>query len=186
MHKLLLGLLIGIAPLSFAANTDAPEISEVPEVLEAPAAMTIDRLTAIIGLIDEEVRVDGNTIEFRVQDHPVVMVFDEAADRMRLMSPIAKIEDLPEGELLRLMQANFDSALDARYAVAQGIVWGLFVHPLASLTEEEFVTAIGQTVNVVVTFGDGYSSGVFVFGGGDSGAIERRKLIDSLQEKLKI
>ncbi|MFK8017012.1 MAG: type III secretion system chaperone [Gammaproteobacteria bacterium] len=184
MHRIFATLLIGLMPMSFAANMDAPPAAE-PEREQVAPGMTVERLTAIIALIDEDLRVEGNVVEFAVEGYALVMVFDVAANRMRLMSPIAKTEELPEGELLRLMQANFDSALDARYAIAQGALWGLFVHPLSELSEEQFVTAIGQTVNVVATFGDGYSSGVFMFGGGDSGAIERRKLIDSLREKIK-
>ncbi|MEO1576353.1 MAG: hypothetical protein AAFU65_15505, partial [Pseudomonadota bacterium] len=94
-------------------------------------------------------------------------------------------DELEDGELLRVMQANFDSALDARYAVANNVLWSVFVHPLASLGEEQFVVAIGQTINVVLTFGSSYSSGVFVFNGGDSTEIERRKLIDRLRELLE-
>ncbi|MFK7888381.1 MAG: type III secretion system chaperone [Gammaproteobacteria bacterium] len=147
--------------------------------------MTADRLATILLRVDKKARIEDNVIEFEIQQYPVVMVFDETADRMRLMSPVGKIEDMDEAEMLRLMQANFDSALDARYAVANDILWGLFVHPLSTLTEEEFLVAIGQTINVVVTFGKSYSSGVFVYGGGDSSGIERRKLIDQLKDLVK-
>jgi len=36
------------------------------------------------------------------------------------------------------MQANFDSALDARYAIAKGKLWSAFIHPLSELNEEQF------------------------------------------------
>lgn len=56
-------------------------------------------------------------------------------------------------ELLRLLQANFDSALDARYAVARGILWAVYIHPLSALTDREFLPGLGQTVNIVRTYG---------------------------------
>lgn len=148
-------------------------------------AMTADRLATILLRVDKNARANGNVVEFEVDKYPMVMVYDEAADRMRLMSPVGKVEDLDSAEMLRLMQANFDSALDARYAIANDVLWGLFVHPLSTLSEEEFVVAIGQTINVVATFGTTYNSGVFVYGGGDSSGIEQRKLIDRLKDLVK-
>jgi len=110
------------------------------------------------------------------------MVYDIGADRMRIVIPIEQTDELEDGELLRLMQANFDSALDARYAIARGLVWGTYIHPLSTLTDEEFLVGLGQTANVVLTFGDSYSSGMFMFNSGDSAEIEQRKLIEELKK----
>lgn len=151
---------------------------------EDAGPMTGERLANLLKRLDTDARLDGTVVEFEVEGVPLVLVFDETADRMRLMSPVRKVDELEEGQLLRLMQANFDSALDARYAIANNVLWSVYVHPLASLSEEQFVVAVGQTINVVLTFGESYSSGVFIFNGGDSSAIERRKLIDRLRELL--
>ena len=70
-----------------------------------------------------------------------------------------------------MMQANFDTALDARYAVAQGRVWGIFIHPLGALERAEFLSGLAQTVNLARTYGTLYSGGAQVFGGGDSNGI---------------
>jgi hypothetical protein len=51
------------------------------------------------------------------------------------------------------------------------------------LTDEEFLVGLGQTVNVVMSFGTSYSSGMFIFGSGDSAEIERNRLIEQLKEK---
>jgi hypothetical protein len=171
----------GVLLAGFILLMSSSAIAESPDT----EAMTADKMASIILRIDKKARVEGNVIEFEIQQYPVVLVFDEVADRMRLMSPVGKAEDIDAAQMTRLMQANFDSALDARYAIANDVLWGLFVHPLSSLTEEEFVVAIGQTINVVVTFGKSYSSGVFVYGGGDSSGIERRKLIDQLKDLVK-
>ena len=84
---------------------------------------------------------------------------------------------------MRLMQANFDSALDARYAIAQDTLWGVFIHSLSELSDDEFLTALGETVNIVLTYGTTYSSGLMIFGAGDSAEIQRRQLIDELRNK---
>jgi hypothetical protein len=83
---------------------------------------------------------------------------------------------------MRLMQANFDSALDARYAVANGRLWGVFIHPLSPLEKNQFLSGLVQTVTVARTYGTGYTSGGAVFGGGDSNEIYR-KLFEELQKK---
>ena len=133
--------------------------------------------------IDEDAVLDGSTWYFNIIGLDTVLVFDIGADRMRILIPIEGTEDLSKDELLRLMQANFDSALDARYAIAQGKLWGAFIHPLSSLTDEELLLGIGQTANVVASFGSSYSSGMFIFGGGDSGEIERKRFLEELRKQ---
>lgn len=112
-----------------------------------------------------------------------MMVADPRADRMRVMTAIAPVSILTPELMMRVMQANFDSALDARYAVAKDVVWGVFIHPLIDLTDDEFLSGIGQVVNISITFGSSFSSGMLMFGGGDSQDIERRKLIEELLKK---
>lgn len=53
---------------------------------------------------------------------------NEAHDRMRIAAPVANGADLGAAELRRLLAANFTGALDARYALSDGVVWSLFVH----------------------------------------------------------
>ena len=57
-----------------------------------------------------------------------------------------------------------------------------FYRPLPALTDEEFLVGLGQTANVVMTFGDSYSSGMFMFNSGDSAEIEQQKLIEELKK----
>jgi len=144
--------------------------------------MTTKRMDELIHNVDPDAVLERNTWKFKVAELDAVVIFDERADRMRIIIPIAKASDLQSDELVRLMQANFDSALDARYAIGQGLLWGTFIHPLSTLTDEEFLVGLGQTANVVASFGTSYSSGMFTFGGGDSADIERQKLIEKLKK----
>ena len=102
---------------------------------------------------------------------------------MRILVPVINVDELQDNELARLMQSNFDSALDARYAIAKDIIWGAFIHPLSSLTDREFLSGLGQTVNLSITFRKTYSSGALVFQGGDSSDLQRKELIDQLIER---
>ncbi|MGC3939292.1 hypothetical protein ACOTTU_15920 [Roseobacter sp. EG26] len=156
--------------------------TETPEAVPSPEPpMTIQRLAEIILNIDEDAQLRGSAIEFTVQDIPVIVVADPRADRMRAMVPIRSAEGLKAEELMRLMQANFDTALDARYAVAQGRLWGVFIHPLSPLGQDQFLSALAQTVNVARTYGQTYSGGAQVFGGGDSNGIFQ-ELLDELRK----
>lgn len=168
---------------TFAQETTpeaTPELTEpeITEDLEASMAAAIAILEIIVSL-DEDAEIEGNRAAFTVADTPVLLVFDVRADRMRLMSQITSADDLNAAELNRLMQANFDSALDARYAIAQGMVWSTFLHPLSSLTGPDFVSGLAQTVTCVKTYGTTFSSGTTVFGGGDSNG-EIQKLLEEL------
>lgn len=145
--------------------------------------MTLDDLEATIATLDENYERRGNTIGFSFAEANITVVADPTADRMRILTPILPAEQLSEALLVRLMQANFDSALDARYAIAQGLLWSTFIHPLSPLTEQQFLSGIGQTINTAQSFGTTFSSGEVVFGGGDSSELQQRQLIDELLEK---
>ena len=141
--------------------------------------MTAERLAQIIMDIDPDAANTPSGIELTIEDIPVLVVMAPAADRMRAMVPIASVEDVAPEEMSRMMQANFDTALDARYAVAQDRVWGVFIHPPGALEREQFLSAIAQTVNLARTYGTLYSGGAQVFGGGDSNDIYQG-LVDDL------
>ena len=98
------------------------------------------------------------------------------------MTAIRSAGNIPAEELMRVMQANFDAALDARYAVAQGRLWSVFIHPLGDLNKDEFLSGLGQVVNLALTYGSSYTSGALTFGGGDSNELHRA-LIDKLLKK---
>ena len=160
---------------------ESPPADARPEVtLEAP--MTMDRLGQIVAALDPEVIVRGPALEFTLDDIPVIVIADARADRMRAMVPIASAEGLGPDDLMRMMQANFDSALDARYAVANGRLWGVFIHPLSPLEKDQFLSGLVQTITVARTYGTGYTGGGAVFGGGDSNRIYR-ELFEELRKK---
>ena len=172
---------IAMASLSVAQDSNPDQGRETPgEVYEQ--RMTAERLAELILRVDEEAVLEGATWFFHVEGLEAAVVYDVGADRMRIIMPIGDAGEIDKENLLRMMQANFDSALDARYAIAQGSLWGVFIHPLGSLTSEEFLVGLGQTANVVMSYGSTYSSGLFIYGNGDSAEIERQRLIEKLKK----
>lgn len=167
-----------LASLSTALGQDAPPANKAGDAAIAAAA----RLRDAVSRIDPGASFTDNGAEFAVAGVEVLLIYDTGADRMRLIAPVANADALTDEDMTRLMQANFDSALDARYAIAKGVLWSTFLHPLTSLGGDEFGSGLGQTVNLVNTYGTTYNSGLFVFGGGDS-AEEQRELIEELEKK---
>jgi hypothetical protein len=147
-----------------AALVAAPAIAQ--DTPEPP--MTLERMGEIVRTIDPEAEAYGAGFQLTIDSIPIIIVADPRADRMRAMVPIRSAEGLTNEELLRVMQANFDTALDARYAVANGRLWGAFIHPLSPLEREQFISALIQTVNLARTYGTLYTGGAQTFGSGDS------------------
>lgn len=130
--------------------------------------MDFERMTLIFHEVADahEVKSEPGYWEFSFHGIPIVCISDAAHDRMRLVSPILKEQDLTEEHRTAILRANFHTALDARYAAGNGVLFSTFIHPLSSLTERDLRSAIRQVATLVATFGSSYSSGELVFPGG--------------------
>lgn len=145
---------------------------------ESEPPMTPERMAEIFSVLDPNTVVEPNGMTLTITNVPVTVIIDPEADRMRILVPISSAEALDDAELLRLMQANFDTALDARYAIANGRLWSTFIHPLSPLETEQLISGLAQAVSLAQTYGESYSSGAIMFGGGDT-----RGLLQELLER---
>ncbi len=178
-YAALLALPLLAGPLALPVTAQQTE-TEDAQVSEPP--MTVTRLESIITALDPDTRSNGNQFQMTIEDVPILIVTDFRADRMRAMVPIRSISEMTGEEVMRVMQANFDTALDARYAIAQGRLWGVYIHPLSPLEKDQFISGLGQAVNLAKTYGSLYTGGAMSFGGGDSVPLQRQ-LIDRLLER---
>jgi hypothetical protein len=97
-------------------------------------------------------------------DVQLFVLSDDSHDRMRIMAPIGELEEV-EPELLKvLLQANYDRALDARYAMRGKEVWSVSVHPLATLAPDDFASFLDQVVRLVKNTGSSFASSDLMFG----------------------
>ncbi len=145
-------LLIGFLMIGFSTITKA-EGEMTPKILQ-------DIITALAN----EVKVENNTIQFSYKGVEMILVYDMTADRMRMMTPIIATKNLQEGMLRKAMEANYHTALDARYAIFDEVVWSVFIHPLSDLKPSFFKSAILQVATARATFGSEYTSGAMSFG----------------------
>lgn len=132
-------------------------------------AMNNQRIDALLRELTAEVEGRPGFWYLEYGGHPVYVITDEAADRMRIIAQIAPADKLDRDVLFRMMQSNFDSALDARYAIARDVLWSAFIHPLSPLTDDQFRSGFAQAVTLADTYGTSYSSGGLQFRGGDHG-----------------
>lgn len=93
----------------------------------------------------------------------MALLSDLTHDRMRIISPITKYSTLAPSIKDNLMHSNFHLALDARYAVSEDVLYACFIHPLSTLVEEDFNSALKQVANLSSSFGKTYSSGQLEF-----------------------
>lgn len=132
-------------------------------------------LDEILKRLDPNVVLRGAVRQVAVENRLLLVVSDARADRMRVMTRIRSAEGLPANLAERMLQANFDAVLDARYAIAQGQVWSVFIHPLSPLTERQLLSGVAQVITAAETFGGAFTSGALVFGGGDSEGLHRER-----------
>ena len=127
--------------------------------------MNPDRLLELLQQEADTLKTNGNSYQFLIDDTMLICVYDENANRMRIISPIVEREKIGEEEILNAMVANFHSALDVKYALSDEIIWSVFVHPLRELSDEQVIDAVKQVYTAARTFGGSYSSTNLVFPG---------------------
>jgi len=134
-----------------------------------PAArmpMNNQKLDELIKQITPDVEGQLGYWKFTINGRDVLVITDERHNRMRIMSPVTSQDKLDSAELARLLEANFGSALDAKYALRDQTLWSVFTHPLGELSEEQFLDCVAQVANLADNFGGSYASSNLFFGGG--------------------
>ena len=107
-------------------------------------------------------------LEFTHDGVKMTCISDIEYSRMRIVTPIIRVEELTPEQVAHILEANFHTALDARYATSQGVLYATFIHPLAPLTEAELASAVRQVATLARTFGSSYTSGALSYGGGEA------------------
>jgi hypothetical protein len=104
-------------------------------------------------------KIEGPTgaLRTQIETFNVYLVSDPTFDRMQILMPIAHAEGLDRRVLNVLLEANFQKTLDARYAVSEGVVYSVFLHPISTLSEELIRSALDQVVNLGRTYGTTFS-----------------------------
>lgn len=130
----------------------------------APQPMSQERLEALIGASAGGVEDGGGMLRFVYGGVAMACVSDVAHDRMRIVAPIVEAGRVSPEVLTILMTANFHTTLDGRYAMSEGVVYAVYLHPLSSLGPTQLESALRQVASLARTFGTSFSSGELNFG----------------------
>ena len=125
--------------------------------------MTNADLEKIFYVVSDSLRGEKGNWQFMINGRVIACITDEKHNRMRILTPIVEQKELSSEDKSKLLEANFHSALDARYAISEGVVWSIFIHPLQELSKDEVLNAIYQVFSAAETYGDTYSSSSLTF-----------------------
>jgi hypothetical protein len=159
-RKTMIGLLV-LAGLSLLGAAPAHP-QERPS--HAAAAMTLGTLQGILKETVENLKGDNGQWRLTYAEVEMALLTSLPHDRMRIVAPIGPEAQLTDQHRKRMLEANFYSALDGRYATSNGRVYAAYIHPLSPLRREEIQSALRQVAELVKTFGTTYSSGEPWFG----------------------
>lgn len=131
----------------------------------AAEKMTQKRMESIVKGLATKSEGEKGRVSFYYQEILIYLISDPVYNRMRLIAPIAKYADLERKHVDAAMISNFHLALDARYAVTQGVLYSAYLHPLNELTDVQIESAVKQVATLALTFGTQYTSGELTFAG---------------------
>jgi hypothetical protein len=127
--------------------------------------MNNDTLETIYTTVSDSINGQLGMWQFHIKSVPLISITDTKHNRMRIMSPIADSNTLNEGLLKASLVANFHTALDVKYAVSDGVLWSVFIHPLKELSEEQVKDAVSQVYYANINFGTTFTSTSLTFPG---------------------
>ncbi|MGB3495744.1 MAG: hypothetical protein WBA57_23645 [Elainellaceae cyanobacterium] len=111
--------------------------------------MTPDDVTVLLNeLFEEGVRCNPPE-SWQVEDgnSRLLLLLSEDQTWLRVLISIAQAQDA-QPFLQQLLEANFDETQETRYALYQQVLWGVFQHPVATLTLEDLRQAIARLVQM--------------------------------------
>ncbi len=146
--------------------------------------MTNNSLQEIINQKADTLGGTKGNWKFIYKEIPMLCVTDEQNNRMRIISPITESDNLDKDLLLDSMTANFHSALDVKYAISNGILWSVYIHPLKELTNQQVESAISQVYYAARTFGTTFTSTELIFGGGNVKEKQEEKIKEEKTRKF--
>ena len=128
-----------------------------PEIGQALAELGVDQ-----PMVDTA--GGGGFWSFSLAGAPAFVQTQADVDRMRIVGTIGNPEQREHARLADFMEANFHTALDVRYALSDGKLTAAFLHPLRSLTKEQFLDGLRQVSLALRTAGAENASSPLTYG----------------------
>jgi hypothetical protein len=91
--------------------------------------------------------VDADSYQVETPEYRLLVILSGQQSWVRTLVPIAPAADAMTF-VEEFLSANFDTTLETRYAINQGVLWGVWQHSVAGLTTEDFNTAIDRSIDL--------------------------------------
>lgn len=149
--------------------------------------MNNSKLEKVLYVVSDSLTGSPGNWQFMIEGTILFCVTDQVNNRMRIISPIIEEEKISIQEQKILLEANFHSALDARYAYSNDFLWSAYIHPLKELSKNQLIDAISQVYTLALTYGTTYNSTGLSFPNSKKNNSEKEKTKElKLQKKTKI
>ena len=129
--------------------------------------MSTDQLGSILKVSADSIQGNNGRWQFKIKEVIFLCIADAKNNRMRIISPITEAARLDDQLKSAALVANFHSALDVKYAIADDLLWSVFIHPLKELSEKQVKDAVNQVYSANVNFGTTFSSTDLIFPGSE-------------------
>ena len=80
-------------------------------------------------------------------DFRLLVLLSEDNTWLRVLLPIMPLQEAA-AFLTQFLEANFDDTQETRYAIYDGVVWGVFQHNSGTLTNADFANAIARLISL--------------------------------------
>jgi hypothetical protein len=182
--RLLLAWLVLALAASGCAGLGSSSTDGTLATHESSEPMDQNRVEQIFSDQVEAITGPAGALQSQIDGITIYCISDPANDRMRIVAPISRLSGLDPRINEILLRANFHSALDARYAISDDVIFAAFLHPISSLTRAQIESAVSQVISLVKTFGTSFSSGELLFPGGRSEGAGSREETESSNPPL--
>lgn len=95
---------------------------------------------------------------FLYNDRVLMVVTDEELNRIRIFTPVTEDDNLSDDNMRKMLEANFHSALDAKYSIFEGFVISVYTHPMTDMSQAQLLDAVQQVYVLASNYGDSYAS----------------------------
>jgi hypothetical protein len=85
--------------------------------------------------------------QIQTADFRLLVLLSEDNTWLRVLLPIMPLQEAA-AFLTQFLEANFDDTQETRYAVYDGVVWGVFQHNIGTLTNADFANAIARLISL--------------------------------------
>ena len=143
-------------------NVDGTDIETVDI---QSGGMQQNQMEKIVKAMAQESSGAAGVVQFKFRGTNLYLISDVKHNRMRIIAPIVEYAKLERKHIDAAFESNFHKALDARYAVSEGILYSAYIHSMKELNEAQIQSAVSQVANLALSFGGDYSSGELTYGG---------------------